>query len=235
MIKNGKGGGNTITGLIFEGKTDLGTFLSSQKGYSVREVEEQIRSNGLIHHKLDMMGGASGSPMYNARNQIAAVNVAHYTNGSNNIAAQITAEKNNWINSRNSLNVSIYRLYNRSNGDHVYTSSPSEAVGLENAGWAYERVSWITSPTGSPVYRLYNPNTGEHFYTTSVGERNALSSAGWSYEQVSFYASGGTPVYRLYNPNASGCNHVFTKDVNERNILQSQGWNYEGVAFYVSE
>ena len=46
MIKNGKGGGNTITGLIFEGKTDLGTFLSSQKGYSVREVEEQICSNG---------------------------------------------------------------------------------------------------------------------------------------------------------------------------------------------
>ncbi len=46
MIKNGKGGGNTITGLIFEGKTDLGTFLSSQKGYSVREVEEQIHTHG---------------------------------------------------------------------------------------------------------------------------------------------------------------------------------------------
>lgn len=46
MIKNGKGGGNTITGLIFEGKTDLGTFLSTQKGYSVRDVEEQIHSNG---------------------------------------------------------------------------------------------------------------------------------------------------------------------------------------------
>ncbi len=28
MIKNGKGGGNTKTGLIFEGKTDLATFLS---------------------------------------------------------------------------------------------------------------------------------------------------------------------------------------------------------------
>lgn len=35
MIKNGKGGGNTRTGLIFEGKTDLLTFLSSQKGYSI--------------------------------------------------------------------------------------------------------------------------------------------------------------------------------------------------------
>ena len=27
MIKNGKGGGNTRTGLIFEGKTDLSVFL----------------------------------------------------------------------------------------------------------------------------------------------------------------------------------------------------------------
>ena len=35
MIKNGKGGGNTKTGLIFEGKTDLATFLSKQRGYKV--------------------------------------------------------------------------------------------------------------------------------------------------------------------------------------------------------
>lgn len=35
MIKSGKGGGNTKTGLVFEGKTDLATFLNSQPGYSV--------------------------------------------------------------------------------------------------------------------------------------------------------------------------------------------------------
>ena len=35
MIKNGKGGGNTKTGLVFEVKTDLSTFLSMQKGYEV--------------------------------------------------------------------------------------------------------------------------------------------------------------------------------------------------------
>ena len=35
MIKNGKGGGNTKTGLIFEGKTDLQTFLAAQEGYTV--------------------------------------------------------------------------------------------------------------------------------------------------------------------------------------------------------
>lgn len=42
MIKNGKGGGNTKTGLIFEGKTDLATFLSEQKGYEVRLEKESV-------------------------------------------------------------------------------------------------------------------------------------------------------------------------------------------------
>lgn len=35
MIKSGKGGGNTRTGLIFEGKTDLATFLGAQPHYRV--------------------------------------------------------------------------------------------------------------------------------------------------------------------------------------------------------
>lgn len=37
VIKGGKGGGNTKTGLVFEGKTDLATFLNKQKGYRVTE------------------------------------------------------------------------------------------------------------------------------------------------------------------------------------------------------
>ena len=35
MIKNGKGGGNTRTGLVFEGKVDLAAFLASQPHYFV--------------------------------------------------------------------------------------------------------------------------------------------------------------------------------------------------------
>lgn len=35
MIKSGKGGGNTRTGLVFEGKTDLSIFLSQQPHYEV--------------------------------------------------------------------------------------------------------------------------------------------------------------------------------------------------------
>jgi len=36
MKENGIGGANTKTGLVFEGKTDLQTFLSQQKGYSCK-------------------------------------------------------------------------------------------------------------------------------------------------------------------------------------------------------
>lgn len=35
MIKNGKGGGNTRTGLVFEGETDLSSFLNLCPHYSV--------------------------------------------------------------------------------------------------------------------------------------------------------------------------------------------------------
>jgi hypothetical protein len=35
MIKGGKGGGNTATGLIYEGQVDLATFLATQEGYEV--------------------------------------------------------------------------------------------------------------------------------------------------------------------------------------------------------
>ncbi|GHU42122.1 hypothetical protein AGMMS50289_06340 [Betaproteobacteria bacterium] len=44
MKKGGIGGGNTKTGLIFEGKTDLKSFLSAQSGYSVED--ENVYFNG---------------------------------------------------------------------------------------------------------------------------------------------------------------------------------------------
>lgn len=46
MIKNGKGGGNTKTGLVFEGKTDLATFLSKQQGYEVKIEKESVVFQG---------------------------------------------------------------------------------------------------------------------------------------------------------------------------------------------
>lgn len=39
MIKGGVGGGNTTTGLIYEAKVDLATFLNAQVGYEVKGMD----------------------------------------------------------------------------------------------------------------------------------------------------------------------------------------------------
>ena len=44
MIKSGKGGGNSRTGLVFEGKTDLSTFLNSKTGYKVEKDKVYFES-----------------------------------------------------------------------------------------------------------------------------------------------------------------------------------------------
>lgn len=48
MIQNGVGGTNTKTGLIFEGKVDLATFLSSQNGYFVNSNSEVFYNDELV-------------------------------------------------------------------------------------------------------------------------------------------------------------------------------------------
>ncbi|MBR3828753.1 MAG: hypothetical protein IKJ40_05620, partial [Bacteroidales bacterium] len=56
MITGGKGGGNTITGLIYEGKVDLATFLNKQEDYSVDESKVYYRGKLIARlfkkHKL---------------------------------------------------------------------------------------------------------------------------------------------------------------------------------------
>lgn len=48
MIANGIGGSNTKTGLVFEGKVDLATFLSGQNGYKVDSVGNVFYQDELI-------------------------------------------------------------------------------------------------------------------------------------------------------------------------------------------
>lgn len=55
MIKNGKGGGNTRTGLVFEGKTDLKSFLTTCPHYSVVDHDVFYNSQKVaeIYKKYD--------------------------------------------------------------------------------------------------------------------------------------------------------------------------------------
>jgi hypothetical protein len=45
MKKGGIGGGNTITGLIYEGDVDLATFLNKQNDYEVNDTNVYFKGN----------------------------------------------------------------------------------------------------------------------------------------------------------------------------------------------
>ena len=49
MVKGGTGGGNTITGLIYEGEVDLPTYLAQQKDYTVRGAEVYFKGRLVAH------------------------------------------------------------------------------------------------------------------------------------------------------------------------------------------
>ena len=128
----------------------------------------------------------------------------------------------------------MYRLYNRWTGEHLFTSSASEASNLRGLGWSYEGVAWHAPLSGTAVYRLYNPYSGDHFYTTSASEYRQLGGIGWRQEGVAFHSAGssGVPVYRLFNRWLTQGTHLFTTSASEYRQLGGIGWRQEGVAWY---
>ena len=64
--------------------------------------------------------------------------------------------------------VPIYRLYNDTNGEHLYTSDMNEDIVLYQNGWGNEGTPWLAPADGTPVYRLYNSGLNNHLYTKSL-------------------------------------------------------------------
>lgn len=124
----------------------------------------------------------------------------------------------------------VYRLYNASSGQHLFTADHTEAETLANAGWTYEGVAFKAG-TGDPVYRLYNPFGGSHMLTASAQEAVDLALAGYVIESVGFRQGTAHDAYRMYNPNDG--DHMFTVDATERDTLVKSGWTDEGVGFKV--
>lgn len=134
----------------------------------------------------------------------------------------------------------IFRFYNRINGDHLYTDAANRAEmeSLEQKGspWSQESC-WCSPPTGEPIFRLCNPNSGEHLYTASENERDTLQKAGWRDEGVAFHSNtpDKDPVYRVFNPNARNAgSHLYTRSTDELNALVRLGWKDEGIVWYVT-
>lgn len=127
----------------------------------------------------------------------------------------------------------MYRVYNKKNGEHLYTASVGEKNSLVKLGWRDEGVAW-TAPqkSNTPVYRLYDKNHGAHLYTTDTKERSTLLKEGWRDEGIAWYSDDQkqVPLYRSYNTKTGHYN--FTKSKGEYNSLGKLGWKNEGIAWY---
>lgn len=127
----------------------------------------------------------------------------------------------------------VYRLLNKSNNAHLYTTDVNEARTLTSQGWEQEISSGISATSGTGVYRLYNRTSGEHLYTSDTNEVNVLAGQGWQKDfdgKPLFYgaANGSKAVYRLFNASAPQvASHHYTSDQNEINILRGQGWQFD--------
>ena len=131
--------------------------------------------------------------------------------------------------------VNVYRLYNSTSGEHMYTVDANERKTLVAGGWKDEGVAWIAPQMSrTPVFRLYNPYTTDHHYTTDAGEYAQLGAQGWEQEGTGWYSDDahGSAVYRAYNPHLTAGSHLFTPNLNEFRQLGALGWIQEGVAWY---
>ena len=136
----------------------------------------------------------------------------------------------------------VWRLYNRYNGDHMWTLDKAEYDSLVKAGWTGEGGVWqvpdekeaLESLQHGFVFRLYNPWSGEHLFTMDGVEYDRLGKAGWRKEGKAFksaYAGAGAPVWRLYNRWLTAGTHLYPTDKAEYNRLVRLGWVGEGVRF----
>ena len=134
----------------------------------------------------------------------------------------------------------MFRLYNKTTGEHLYTGSAAEKEKLlaENSGWSDEGQGWIAAAVSAyPVYRLFNPNSGEHHYTKDKNEYETLIRYGWKGEDKAFFSADDInnkiTVYRLYNSTAPDiAKHHYTTSKEERDKLIGEGWANEGTGWY---
>ena len=151
------------------------------------------------------------------------------------------------IDASRTLKTQIYRLYQPSSGNHLFTSNTQEIdilTGLPtdsyfiNEGIAYE----VGAEANQNLYRFYNHIAGRHFYTASDFERDHLifnSSEPYIYEGIAYQvysndhrAAPSTAVFRYFDPTTNY--HFYTASLEEQTILETTHpyWINEGIAWY---
>ncbi|MDM8271937.1 hypothetical protein [Thermophilibacter provencensis] len=231
--------GKTVKGSIVRGQgTDLDKYsFTLSKGTDVTFALSNLTTpGGSMSLRVETLGGKEiETYRFGKRNESdpIALDAGTYVmtvSGSQNCEYSLTV-KDAAASAR-----TMYRLYNKWSGEHLYTADASERDKLVKLGWTSEGEGWTAPASGDPVYRLYNPYApqGDHHYTMSKTEYDTLVRAGWKGEGVAWYSAPktGTPLYRLFNPYAQSCTHHYTTDAGERDALVKAGWRAEGIAWY---
>lgn len=125
--------------------------------------------------------------------------------------------------------MNAYRLYNPTDGQHLWTTSGNEKYSLMNAGWKSEGVSWAFASSGTTSIWRLSDKSGNHFYTDNLTEVSIVERQGYRMEGIFGYSSGNIPVYRLMN---RAGNRMWTTSSSEINGLKKIGYHLEGLAFY---
>ena len=67
--------------------------------------------------------------------------------------------------------VPVYRLYNETNQEHLYTMNSAEREMCISVGWKDEGIGWYGPQKSDwPVRRLYHAPSGSHVYSQNPAE-----------------------------------------------------------------
>ena len=138
----------------------------------------------------------------------------------------------------------VNRLYNSSQGRHLFSSNEDEIDILTGSGWENEGALYLSPEDGTAeVFRFYVSSENRHFYTALEGERDMIignqeTFAGWEFEGAAFsaYSTGDYPdeavaVVRYLNQETG--NHVYSTSTFEQSLLnEDSNWQNEGVAWF---
>ena len=138
----------------------------------------------------------------------------------------------------------VNRLYNSSQGRHLFSSNENEIDILTGSGWENEGALYLSPEEGTAeVFRFYVSDENRHFYTALESERDMIignqdTFAGWQFEGEAFsaystsdYPDEAVAVVRYLNQETG--NHVYSTSTFEQSLLnEDSNWLNEGVAWY---
>jgi hypothetical protein len=126
----------------------------------------------------------------------------------------------------------LFRLYNPTTQDHLYTIDPMETPDGYNSEGIACMVFKNPAEGTVPLNRFLNGDGTIHYYSTNVNPPEGYHLEGQCGNVFDNGGSGPMPLFRSYNPGTGG--HLYTVDIAEHdNASNHSGYRGDGIACYV--